>query len=85
MGRMRLFGEPGWGSAIVEAQLDWYGLEHDFERVGNLFESDGAGRERLAAELETAPQGHDEGDPRHRPRAPIGKPFGKPDSSLIPA
>ena len=49
MGKMRLFGEPGWGSTIVEAQLDWYGLEYDFERVGNLFESDGASRQRLSA------------------------------------
>ena len=49
MGKARLFGEPGWGSAIVEAQLDWYGIEHDFERVGNLFESDGASRQRLSA------------------------------------
>ena len=38
-GRMKLFGEPGWGSAIVEAQLDWYGFEYDFERVGDLFKS----------------------------------------------
>ena len=45
---MRLFGEPGWGSTIVEAQLDWYGLEYDFERVGNLFAS-AEGRQRLAA------------------------------------
>jgi GST-like protein len=48
MGKMRLFGEPGWGSAIVEAQLDWYGLAYDFERVGDLFKS-AAGRQRLAA------------------------------------
>lgn len=48
MGKARLYGEPGWGSAIVEAQLDWYGIEHDFERVGNLFES-AEGRERLSA------------------------------------
>ena len=48
MGKMRLFGEPGWGSTIVEAQLDWYGLEYDFERVGNLFES-AEGRQRLSA------------------------------------
>jgi GST-like protein len=45
---MRLFGEPGWGSAIVEAQLDWYGLPYDFERVGNLFKS-AEGRQRLSA------------------------------------
>jgi GST-like protein len=48
MAKMRLFGEPGWGSAIVEAQLDWYGLEHDFERVGDLFKS-ADGRQRLSA------------------------------------
>ena len=48
MGSMRLFGEPGWGSAIVEAQLDWYGFEYEFERVGNLFKS-AEGRQRLAA------------------------------------
>ena len=48
MGKARLFGEPGWGSAIVEAQLDWYGLEYDFERVGNLFES-AESRQRLSA------------------------------------
>lgn len=52
MGKMRLFGEPGWGSAIVEAQLDWYGLAYDFERVGDLFKAAAAeedGRRRLAA------------------------------------
>ena len=48
MGKMQLFGEPGWGSAIVEAQLDWYGLAYDFERVGNLFKS-AEGRQRLSA------------------------------------
>ena len=48
MGKMRLFGEPGWGSAIVEAQLDWYGLVYDFERVGDLFKS-AESRQRLSA------------------------------------
>jgi GST-like protein len=48
MAKMRLFGEPGWGSTIVEAQLDWYGFDYDFERVGNLFKS-AEGRQRLAA------------------------------------
>lgn len=46
MPKMRLFGEPGWGSTIVEAQLDWYGLEYDFERVGDLFK-DVESRQRL--------------------------------------
>jgi GST-like protein len=44
MGKIRLYGEPGWGSAIVEAQLAWYGLEHDFEQVGDLFKSADARR-----------------------------------------
>jgi GST-like protein len=48
MAKMRLFGEPGWGSAIVEAQLDWYGFEYEFERVGNLFKS-AESRQRLSA------------------------------------
>jgi GST-like protein len=48
MGKMRLFGEPGWGSTIVEAQLEWYGLPYEFERVGNLFK-DEEGRRRLLA------------------------------------
>jgi GST-like protein len=39
MSRMKLYGEPGWGSAIIEAQLEWYGLDYDFERVGDLFKS----------------------------------------------
>ena len=32
-----LYGRAGWGSAIVEAQLVWYGLPHRFEPVGDLF------------------------------------------------
>jgi GST-like protein len=48
MAKMLLFGEPGWGSAIVEAQLDWYGIEFDFERVGNLFKP-GEASQRLKA------------------------------------
>lgn len=41
-----LYGRPGWGSAIVEAQLDFYGLPYRYEAVGDLFES-AAARERL--------------------------------------
>jgi GST-like protein len=48
MAKMRLFGEPGWGSGIVEAQLDWYELPYEFERVGNLFK-DADSRQRLEA------------------------------------
>jgi GST-like protein len=48
MGKLKLYGEPGWGSAIVEAQLAWYGFEYDFEPVGDLFKSPDA-RRRLEA------------------------------------
>ena len=34
-----LYGRGGWGSAIVEAQLVWYGLPVQFEPVGDLFKS----------------------------------------------
>jgi GST-like protein len=46
--RLTLFGEPGWGSTIVEAQLVWYGLEFDYHAVGNLFRSEES-RQKLAA------------------------------------
>ncbi len=36
-GRYTLWGRPGWGSALVEAQLEWYGLPFDYETVGDLF------------------------------------------------
>lgn len=41
-----LHANPGWGSAIVEAQLAWYGLPARLVDVGDLFES-AAARERL--------------------------------------
>src|SRR5437868_13539616 len=31
-----LWGRAGWGSAIVEAQLAWYGLPFRLEPVGDL-------------------------------------------------
>ncbi|MBI3197868.1 MAG: glutathione S-transferase [Rhodospirillales bacterium] len=45
-GGYTLWGRPGWGSAIVEAQLDWYGLPFTFEPVEDLFRTPGA-RARL--------------------------------------
>lgn len=45
-GEMVLYGQPGWGSAIAEAQLVFYGLPFRFEAVGDLFASAEA-RERL--------------------------------------
>lgn len=41
-----LYGRPGWGSAIVEAQLALYGLPVRLEDVGDLFDSDEA-RDRV--------------------------------------
>lgn len=43
----RLFARPGWGSMLVEAQLDWYGLPYSIEDVDDLFKS-AAARDRLA-------------------------------------
>ncbi len=42
MGPMTLYGEPGWGSVLVEAQLEWLGLSYEFRPVGNLFQSEEA-------------------------------------------
>ncbi len=41
-----LHGRPGWGSAIVEAQLAWYGLPFRFVDSGDLLASEEA-RDRL--------------------------------------
>lgn len=41
-----LHGNPGWGSALVEAQLDAYGLPWRYQASGDLFASAEA-RERL--------------------------------------
>jgi GST-like protein len=43
-----LFGRPGWGSVLVEAQLAYYRLPYVIEEVDDLFESAQA-RERLSA------------------------------------
>jgi GST-like protein len=43
----KLFARPGWGSAIVEAQLAWYGLPFATEDLDDLFKSRAA-RERLS-------------------------------------
>jgi GST-like protein len=39
MGKLTLYGERGWGSTIVEAQLAWYGFEYELQQVGDLFKS----------------------------------------------
>ena len=38
MAAMTLYGEPGWGSVLIEAQLTWYGTPFALESVGDLFE-----------------------------------------------
>lgn len=45
---MTLYGRPGWGSVLIEAQLLRYGLPFRFEAVGDLFASAEA-RAALAA------------------------------------
>jgi len=45
---MTLYGRPGWGSVLIEAQLLRYGLPFHFEEVGDLFASAEA-RAALAA------------------------------------
>lgn len=48
MSQFVLYGNPGWGSAIVEAQLEWYGLPFEYRPAGDVF-SDAQAREALAA------------------------------------
>ena len=42
MATMTLYGEPGWGSVLIEAQFAWYGMPFAFEAVGDVFEDNGA-------------------------------------------
>jgi GST-like protein len=37
-----LYARDGWGSVLIEAQLDWYGLEYRRELVGDLLGSEQA-------------------------------------------
>lgn len=45
MSKLKLYGEPGWGSVIIETQLSWYNIAFDFHEVGDLFSSEDAGAE----------------------------------------
>jgi GST-like protein len=40
--RYRLWQNPGWGSAIIEAQLVAYGLPHDLVTAGDIYHDAGA-------------------------------------------
>lgn len=42
MATMTLYGRAGWGSALIEAQLDLLGLAYDRVEVGDLFKSEEA-------------------------------------------
>lgn len=44
----KLYGRPGWGSTLVEAQLHWYGLPYEVEDVDDRFASAEA-RAKLSA------------------------------------
>jgi GST-like protein len=39
MSNITLYGRRSWGSAIVEAQLEWLGLDYTYEAVGDLLKS----------------------------------------------
>jgi GST-like protein len=39
MSNITLYGRRGWGSTIVEAQLEWLGLDYTYEPVGDLLRS----------------------------------------------
>ncbi len=39
MSNITLYGRRGWGSAIVEAQLEWLGLDYTYEAVDDLLKS----------------------------------------------
>jgi GST-like protein len=47
MNKLTLYGRPGWGSILTEAQLVWYGLPFTFHEVGDLFAEERA-RQELA-------------------------------------
>jgi GST-like protein len=47
MTKYTLYGRPGWGSVLIEAQLDALGLPYDYREVPDLFKSD-EGRRALA-------------------------------------
>ncbi len=39
MSEISLYGRRGWGSTIVEAQLEWLGIDYTYEAVGDLLKS----------------------------------------------
>lgn len=45
--QLALYGTAGWGSAIVEAQLAYYGLKFEFHDTGDVL-ADADARERLS-------------------------------------
>lgn len=47
MAQFVLYGEPGWGSTIIEAQLVWYGLPYEYRVIGDVL-TDAAKRDAFA-------------------------------------
>jgi GST-like protein len=47
MNTLSLYGRPGWGSVLTEAQLVWYAIPFTFHQVGDLFAEEQA-RQELA-------------------------------------
>lgn len=45
--KLTLYGNPGWGSVIIEAQLAWYNLDFNYIETGDLFQNTEA-REKLS-------------------------------------
>lgn len=45
---LTLYGHQGWGSSIIEAQLDWYGMKFHYEDAGDLFKDAHARRKLMA-------------------------------------
>src|SRR6266404_2980764 len=39
MSKITVYGRRGWGSTIVEAQLEWLGLDYTYKAVGDLLRS----------------------------------------------
>lgn len=45
MDKLTLYGRPGWGSVLAEAQLVWYGMPFELRTVGDLFKEAEARRQ----------------------------------------
>ena len=44
---LTLYGHPGWGSTIIEAQLRWYDVPYAYEDAGDVFKDSHARRKLM--------------------------------------